>query len=354
MSKNTVRTQSAILRNLSRFLNKKPMLEINETDVKKFLAQYPRRLTRDLYATCLILFYRYHFKLKKKQKPAFLDYYEYMTAKDRDREIDPKAKEQKFITAQEHKDIMQQSPNFQDKAIWETLYLSGTRCGELCSMNVGDVQRLTEGYQITVNKSKTRPRIIPLSQNPEHLIRWLKYHPQKDNPQSPLWISNSNRRQGGRLNTAALDYKFKIALQRAKITRPLTPHSYRRTRATIMFRDYTDTHMGKYFGWRISAVGNRREEYDLTSDKELQAKVHNGLIQPPSYDAILQEKETLQNELTQIKQQIADQEKRINDLLIREVRKESKKGYIDGMTPKRLGKGLKYEELLKKQKQLKN
>jgi Tfp pilus assembly protein PilO len=79
-----------------------------------------------------------------------------------------------------------------------------------------------------------------------------------------------------------------------------------------MFQKYTDTEMGKYFGWRVSAVGDRREEYDLTSDKDLQNKVFNGQAQPQSYDSLKLEKENLEEQLEIMKKQLSEQEERIN------------------------------------------
>ena len=352
----TCRNHSAILRQLSISLKEKPLTKADEKDIQNFLGKYKQE-TRDLYATCLILFYRHILKLKRKQRPPFLEYYDYQTAKDRERRIDPNRKEKYFITRKEYDTLIEHSDNLQDRALWECLYLSGARCGEICSMNIEDLKQLPQGYQITVRQSKTRPREIPLTEHPEHLIRYLEHHPNKNNPQSPMWISKSNRRLHGRLNTAGVDYKFQKLLRIAKIKKSLTPHCFRRTRATLMFPKYNDKEMSLIFGWRVNAVPERRAEYDLTDYKDLKAKVFNGTTTPPSYDKILQEKKSLENELNLIKKQIADQEQRIREMITNEVRQLTTqnpgKDHIDIMSPKTLGRGKKYDNLYQHQKQIK-
>jgi hypothetical protein len=59
-------------------------------------------------------------------------------------------------------------------------------------MKICDVTETSGGVEITVTKSKTKPRTIPCPEHPEHLMIWLRNHPSKDNHEAALWVTGKH------------------------------------------------------------------------------------------------------------------------------------------------------------------
>ena len=91
---------------------------------------------------------------------------------------------------------------------------------------------------------------------------------------------------------------IKISLKRCNIKETITPHCFRRTRATIMFGEgYTDKEMSLHFGWKLRSVPMRREEYDLTNHEDLRKKIFAKSTKPVSYDVLKKQKDKLESDL---------------------------------------------------------
>jgi len=292
----TVYNESNTLRKLARCLDKTVFKDITEKDLQSFFGNsnnVKNNLSRDLYATHIIKFYNWLFKLKRKQRPEIMEWFEYQTSAQKRKDIDPNMKEKNFITREEYEKLLQYSPDLQEKALWETLYLSGARSGEICSVIIEGVKELENGYEITVLSSKTQARNIPLSEFPEHLLRWVSNHPFRDHPEHCLWISHSTSKLNNPMNPHVINWKLKKAIQRSGIKQTITPHCFRKTRATIMFPKFTDKEMSLHFGWTLMTVPQRRAEYDLTDHEDLRNKIF-GDKPKLTWDALKHQKETLE------------------------------------------------------------
>ena len=190
---------------------------------------------------------------------------------------------QQLLTDEEYNKVQQYiARDIKWSALFETLYLSGGRPNEVNQMNVGDVIIEEDGnVTLVIRDSKTIPRKVPLPENPAKLKNWLSYHPFKDDKNSPLFPSNNHRNMHQRMATVAINRKFDVIKKYTGIKSTLTPHCFRKTRATIMFssRDpiFDDTEIAQYFGWKSHTVVDRREQYDLSNFDDLKQKVQGNV-----------------------------------------------------------------------------
>ena len=296
-SMETVENESCTLIKLAKFIDKKPLDKVTEHDLQSFFSDIKNLNTRDLNATHIIMFYRWHLKLDKKQRPENMKWFNYQTKQQRNKNRDPNAKKKYFVTRKEYDDLIQKSINSQDKAIWETLYLTGVRVGEFVSMRICDVTETSGGVEITVTKSKTKPRTIPCPEYPEHLMRWLRNHPSKDNPEAALWVTGKHNVKPIQEN--GIRFKLREAKKMGVIKKTITPHCFRKTRATLWFEKLDDKEMSDLMGWELETVSQRRREYDLRGYSELRKKIFGDVKRPPSYDVLKEQKEHLEHDFEQ-------------------------------------------------------
>jgi integrase len=181
-------------------------------------------------------------------------------------------------------------------------------------MNIGDV--IYEGGKVTVllNNSKTIPRKVPLPDTPKMLVRWIQNHPFKDNPDAPLFITGSNRTSDKRMFVKNINRHFNVVKRNTGIKSTLTPHCFRKSRASIMFSSrtkdggiiYDDKEIGQYFGWKNHTVSDRRTQYDLRNFEDLKEKIHRKVKSVETYDTVVAERDTLKEELDSLKKQMND------------------------------------------------
>jgi hypothetical protein len=72
---------------------------------------------------------------------------------------------------------------------------------------------------------------------------------------------------------------------------------------------YSDKNMADFFGWELSTVALRREEYDLNGQEELEKLVFSDVTkQPETYDVLKQQRDRLQSkhekEINKLKEKI--------------------------------------------------
>jgi integrase/recombinase XerD len=129
---------------------------------------------------------------------------------------------------------------FQDRCIFELLYVTGIRVGECLRLNVEDVDFSLDEVLIRQGKGR-KDRIVPLGKvAKEYLLRWRKklrgwFVKGKD---SGLLFLN---RQGGRLSRGTVSHHLKHWLKKAGITKEgVSPHSFRHSCATHLLLNGAD------------------------------------------------------------------------------------------------------------------
>ena len=131
----TIKNESNTLRKLTRFLGDKSLKDATQDDLETFFGDktiVKNLNSRDLYGAHINKFYNRILKLKRKQRPAIMDWFEFQTAEQRDNNKDPDAYEKFFITPDEYQKLLNSTINPQEKALWQIMYLSGGRPSEIC------------------------------------------------------------------------------------------------------------------------------------------------------------------------------------------------------------------------------
>ncbi|MEW6664122.1 MAG: tyrosine-type recombinase/integrase [Thermodesulfobacteriota bacterium] len=141
---------------------------------------------------------------------------------DSTRIVEPK----ELLSFEEILEMIRHARNTRDKALVSFLYESGARASEMLSMKIRHVEFTSTMVKATLPVSKTQPRVIPLVACKSHLATWLNYHPQKHNPEAPLW---SNLKGDGRnaLLNQTVGHILKRLASDAGIRKRVYPHLFR-------------------------------------------------------------------------------------------------------------------------------
>jgi integrase len=315
ISKETLRHDKYCLRKFGDFLGDKDIKTATEKDLKEFFKAIKNFSAYNQVATKIIIFYRWIDKSDKREMPKRMKWFEFEKPKEKDT---AKIKEE-LITPKEYDKIINACGIDRFgmwQACYETFYLSGGRLSEVASMKIKDV-RLKDGKCIVyLPESKTKTREVPLTKYPYHLERWFNNHPNKDNSDSPLWISTANNHWREPIKPDSISISFWKLKKKIDIKQNLSIKSFRATRATIMFNKrakdggliYTDKQMALFFGWELANVSIRRKQYDLSGYEDLKNTVFNQNPTPSDdYDIIKQENKILKqknDEIDQLKEKI--------------------------------------------------
>jgi len=127
-----------------------------------------------------------------------------------------------------------------DYAIINLLVRTGLRTIEVIRANVGDIV-YKSGQRVLMVQGKGRDAkdnfVILTDAAYMPIYEYLKTRPDGSNPEAPLFASNSNNNNGGRLTTRAVSAIAKNALKNVGLdNRVFTAHSLRHTAAVNMLR----------------------------------------------------------------------------------------------------------------------
>lgn len=157
-----------------------------------------------------------------------------------------KPKENEILTEKEILKMVNLTQNDRDKAFIMALYESGCRIGELGMLNFGDVTIKDQSISLRVN-GKTGERVVHLIQSKPYIITWMNKHPTKK-ASDPLWLYDL--RQGKQYLSYTSCWKLlKMARDRAGIKKRCNPHSFRKSRASILAPHLREAVLNQQMGW---------------------------------------------------------------------------------------------------------
>lgn len=133
--------------------------------------------------------------------------------------------------------------NIRDRALFEMMYETGLRVGEVTALDVTDID-LKSG-KVFVREGKGRKdRVVPLGRND---LEYLKVYIKRARP---LFLKNVGDKEetralfltqnGGRINTAAISYRLKKRFKDLGLRTHVTPHMIRHSFATHMLMHGAD------------------------------------------------------------------------------------------------------------------
>lgn len=157
---------------------------------------------------------------------------------------------EELLTEEEVAKVIATAEYARDKAMISALYESGCRTGELLTLRIKHLQFDEYGCVLIIN-GKTGMRRVRLIATTPYLIGWINVHPDRDNPDAPLWIMIRTHRTDKRtfVNYACLRALLKRLSRKAGIKKRVHPHIFRHSRATAVANHLTEAQMKEYFGW---------------------------------------------------------------------------------------------------------
>jgi len=150
---------------------------------------------------------------------------------------------EEILTEEDVKKLISVASNPRDRAFIAMLYESGCRIGEMLFLRIKHIAFDRYGAQIRVN-GKTGPRRIRIISSVPYLTEWLNKHPDKDNPDSYVWLGSQ-----GLIGYNRARYIIKSLGKKAGIKKRLHPHIFRHSRATHLANHLTEAQMKEFFGW---------------------------------------------------------------------------------------------------------
>lgn len=155
---------------------------------------------------------------------------------------------EELLTEEEVKKLIEVAEHPRDKAFVFVLYESGCRVGELTTLRIKDVVFDRYGAQIIVS-GKTGMRRIRLIASAPRLASWVDNHPERDNPNAPIWIGIGTRNKDKIVNYDCIRALLKRLAKRAGIKKRVNPHTFRHSRATHLSTHLKEAQMNQFFGW---------------------------------------------------------------------------------------------------------
>jgi len=125
-----------------------------------------------------------------------------------------------------------------DHAMFELLYSSGLRVGELVSLNVGDGRLDPRAGEVTVTGKGSKTRMVPVGTKAlEALGRWLALRSRLAAPgERALFVGA----RGRRMTAGTVNARLKAWARRQGLDTPLHPHMLRHSFATHVLQSSQD------------------------------------------------------------------------------------------------------------------
>ena len=155
-----------------------------------------------------------------------------------------------LLTSKDIELLVDNCRNLREKALILTLFESGARIGEILTLKIMDVEFDDYGAMLNIN-GKTGYRKIRIVGSSPAISKWLNdEHPKRDDKNSYVFC-NINQSKGGSILSYASAKKILNNLKkRTGFNKPLNPHHFRHSRATVLAESLSDSQRCHYLGWQ--------------------------------------------------------------------------------------------------------
>jgi integrase/ribosomal protein L40E len=179
----------------------------------------------------------------------------------------PRIEASSLLTEQEIEKLIKAADRPRDKAFISMLYELGARIGEIGNLRIKDVVK--DKYSYIVNlKGKTGQRTPRIVISDPYISVWLNTHPDKDNPEAPLWVRLRKSEIGLRMQYPSLRALVQRRAKHAGIQKRIYPHLFRHTRVThlLLNKQINEAQAKVYFGWTPSSTMLSEYSHLVSSD----------------------------------------------------------------------------------------
>ena len=250
---------------------KKPFEEITREDMVKYLVDLSTRMKESTLGHRKIIIKMFYKHLNDGDIPDVVKWFTWT----RRNKLPIKSIDQ-LISPEEVLELIKVCDHPRDKALIAFLYESAARAGELLALKVGSVQ-FDENGAVVLLTGKTGERRIRLIQSAPYLCSWLNVHPNKGNPDAPLWAALRKRKKEGKIEMVVtgieqtrLTHLIRMASDKAGI-RYRHPHLFRHSRLTELAKYLPEYKLKVFAGW--SPDSNVASIYVHLSGKDLDGDI---------------------------------------------------------------------------------
>ena len=186
-----------------------------------------------------------------------------LRVKEKDSRVTPDS----LLSKEDFEAIVKATDNPRDRALVYVLFEAALRPGELLTMTVGSVEFKHKYCLITVN-GKTGIKRIPLVISFKPLLRWLEEHPNREDPNAPLWCSLATNYKGERLSYRHFRLTIKRLARKAGLKKDVWPYLFRHSTLTNLAKVFTEARLEQYAGWVHGSRMSRRYIHFSARDLE--------------------------------------------------------------------------------------
>lgn len=136
-----------------------------------------------------------------------------------------------MITSKEAEKLIEFAPFPMDKALIGVLNDTGARIGEVGNAQMKHLRIDKNFYYLTL-KGKTETREVLILEHSKLLTNWLNQHPDKDNPEAPLFCHVQTIKRGQPIKYGTIRQMLHRTAKKAGIKKRIHPHLFRHSRVT--------------------------------------------------------------------------------------------------------------------------
>jgi integrase/recombinase XerD len=223
-SENSIKTYREVISVFFRFLDNKPLEEIENSDLEKFNTEYVlANAYSSSYQNQFVNAIKLFFTNRKgiKINPQII----YRPKKEK---VLPNV-----LSKEEVKIILDSITNIKHKAMISLIYACGLRRTELLHIQLKHIDPNRKLLFIQQSKGK-KDRVVPLS---DKLLELLRSYYKAERPKVYLF---EGEKVGGQYSGSSLQQVLKYAIKKAKVKKPVTLHWLRHSYATHLLENGTD------------------------------------------------------------------------------------------------------------------
>src|SRR3972149_8654842 len=160
-----------------------------------------------------------------------------------------------ILTRDEIDKLLGACTTIMDKALLAVALDSAMRIGAIGTLRVKNVEFLKSGallYASTTSETlkSTAPQPFPITWSTGYLSAWLDLHPDKTNPNRPLWVITSGHSKGKAYSYRALSKRLKHIGLRSGVKKRIHFHLFKHQKITEMIlKGFSDRQINYQGGW---------------------------------------------------------------------------------------------------------